>query len=197
MNNKTIGIIVVILAVIAFGLVAVYFFQKSPTVGNENEKGQKIVTDEFSVDLISGWQKIDPLNGTSSEISAMAVVSNENITDETVKNIGFKTFFAVVREKLQGTMAESIQAIKDKVNNIPDVSNVTFSAEQDVTINGEAAHVMEVEFTQRGVATDSLIAAVKGSGDDVWLLSFNTYKSAWSGYKDAFYDSLYSFTLKK
>src|SRR3989344_3433434 len=175
MKNKTIVIILFALGVALAVLIGIYFIRqnKSPVNPSENAAQQnqngvpansasenaatnqapasnpegttsgteinkqtdieqpqdKLVTNDFEVDLPTGWRQTAPAMGAS----AMAVNVNEHIDDPAAQNINFKI----------------------------------------------------------------LMVIVKGQGDDVWVMSFNTTKSSWEGYKKTFYDIANSFSLKK
>ena len=128
--------------------------------------------------------------------SAMAVNANESINDPAAQKINFKSYFAVSYDTLQGkSMSEYEQIVKSGLQQT--ISNVVFTKEQDMTINGKSAHALEAELTQQGVNFKILLVVVRGQGDDVWVMSFNTTKSSWDGYKETFYGVANSFNLKK
>jgi len=64
-------------------------------------------------------------------------------------------------------------------------------------INSRTARAIEADLTQQGVNFKILIVAVKGEGDDVWVISFNTLQSSWMAYQETFSDIANSFKLKK
>lgn len=206
MKNKVIVVILVVLAVIAAAFAIFYFTRTSGGEGSikENQQAlpesngqangstQKIVTDEFSIDLPAGWQKIDAITG----VSAMAVDAAEDITDPAAKEINFRTYLAIVYDELQGkSLSEYMQASKTELQGI--VSSVVFRNEQDITINGRVAKALEAEFTQQGVNFKILMVLVSGEGDDVWTISLNTVESSWDSYKELFSDIVNSFIVKK
>ena len=152
----------------------------------------KLVTNDFEVDLPTGWRQTAPAMGAS----AMAINANEHIDDPAAQKINFKSYFAVSYDTLQGkNMSEYAQTVKSGLQQA--ISNAVFTKEQDMTINGRSARAIEVELTQQGVNFTILMVIVKGQGDDVWVMSFNTTKSSWEGYKETFYDIANSFSLKK
>ena len=209
MKNKIIIIVIIVVVVVGAALVGVYFIRHNvPTPsgnqgGTESDAGtrnpantgqpqSKIITDDFSIDLPVGWKQTSPAMGAS----VMAVNANENINDPASQKINFKSYFAVSYDTLKGkSINEYSQTIKDELSRtFPDV---VFAKEQDVAINGNSAHVMEVELTQQGVNFKILMVAVVGHRDDAWVMSFNTTKSGWDGYKETFSDVVKSFSLKK
>ena len=219
MKNKTIIIISVCLGVILAVLIGVYFFKQHKSTVNNAEnipqenfgdtnnttanKSQgktndtakqfqnKLETDDFSVNLPNGWAKTSPAIGTS----AMAINMNENISDPATRKINFKSYFAVSYDTLQSkSMDEYMQTVKSGLQQaIPDI---IFTENKNIEINGKPARALEAELAQKGVNFKILMVAIKGNGDDVWVISFNTTKSNWDGYKEIFYYVANSFNLK-
>jgi len=166
-------------------------------VGTNNQAkavqfSNKLVTDDFSLDIPAGWIKTEPPIGAS----VMAVNMNEDINDPAAKKINFKSYLAVSYDTFQGkTMNEYIQTVKDSI--LQTIPNVIFSNEQDILVNDRPAHAIEAELVQQGVGFKILMAVIAGEGEDIWVISFNTTKSSWDGYKEMFYGIVNSFTLKK
>ena len=159
---------------------------------NNEQSQNKLVTDDFEVTLPAGWEKTAPAMGTS----AMAVNRNEKLDDPAAQKINFKSYFAVSYDMLQGkSLSEYLQTVKNQLSQT--ISNVVFANERDIMINGRSARAIEAELTQQGVNYKILMVVVTGKGDDVWVMSFNTIKSSWDGYKETFSDVAKSFSLKK
>jgi len=201
MKNKITIIILIILGIALAVLVGVYFIKRDKTTnqtptgnGGVIEQPQsKMITDDFSINLPAGWKQAAPVMGSS----AMAVNMNENINDPAAQKINFKSYFAVSSyDTLQGkSMNDYLQIIKNSLSQT--IPNVVFTNEQDIAINSQPAHAIEAELTQQGVNFKILMVIVVGQGEDVWVISFNTTKSSWDGYKQSFYDIANSFILKK
>lgn len=201
MKNKTIIIILIILGVALAVLAGVYFIKRNKAAnqtptrnGGAIEQPQsKIITDDFSINLPAGWKQTAPAMGSS----AMAVNANENINDPAAQKINFKSYFAVSSyDTLQGkSMNDYLQIIKNSLSQT--IPSVVFTNEQDITINSQPAHAIEAELTQQGVNFKILMVIVAGQGENVWVISFNTTKSSWDGYKEIFYNITNSFILKK
>lgn len=159
---------------------------------NTEQPQNKIITDDFSINLTTGWKQTAPAMGAS----AMAVNTDEYINDPAAQKINFKSYFAVSYDTLQGkSINDYLQTVKNGLSQA--ISNVVFTKEQDMTINGSSAHAIEAELTQQGVNFKILMVVVAGQGEDVWVISFNTTKSSWDGYKETFYSIADSFSLKK
>jgi len=151
----------------------------------------KLVTDDFEMSIPEGWIKADPVAGTS----AMAVNANESINDSAAQKIGFKSYLTVSRDTFPGTsLADYLGAVQDELRKV--FSDAVFSNEQDTIINGQSARAMEIELSRQGMSFKVLFVLVRGKGDDVWAISFNTAKSAWDGYKETFQSAANSFKLK-
>jgi len=191
MKNKTIVIILIVLGVALAVLIGIYFIRQNKQIDTEQPQN-KLATNDFEVGLPTGWRQTAPAMG----VSAMAVNANEHIDDPAAQKINFKSYFAVSYDTLQGkNISEYAQTVKSGLQQA--ISNSIFTKEQDMTINGRSARAMEVELTQQGVNFKVLMVIVKGQGDDFWVMSFNTTKSSWEGYKETFYDIANSFSLKK
>lgn len=209
MKNK-IAIIVLIIVVVAVAAgISFYFIQKNKAPANSvenitlpsqsevnnqtnSEQSQsKLVTDDFEISLPEGWRKTAPAMGAS----AMAVKADEQLTDPAAQKINFRSYFAVSYDTLQGkSLSEYLQSVKNQLQQT--ISGVVFAQEHDTTINDKPARAFEANFTQQGVNFKILMVAVKGAGDDVWVMSFNTLQSAWTEYQKTFSDVASSFRLK-
>jgi len=210
MKNK-IAIIVLIIAVAAIAaVIGFYFIQKNKAPANfventippsqaginnqaNSEQSQnKLVTDDFEISLPEGWRKTAPAMGAS----AMAVKADEQLNDPAAQKINFRSYFAVSYDTLQGkSLSEYLQVVKSQLQQT--ISGAVFAQEHDTTINGKVARAFEASFTQQGANFKILMVAVKGVGDDVWVISFNTLQSTWAEYQKAFSDIAGSFSLKK
>ena len=214
MKNKI--IIFIVILVVALAAAAGFFFlnpkktiqeqnqipngnqaetKNGPQQNNQKNTGNpqtKIIKDDFSVDLPTGWQETTPSIG----VSAMAVNANENINDPAVKKINFKSYFAVSFDTLQGkSLSEYSDSVKSEFKQV--ASGVVFSNEQDLTINGQSAHAIEADLTQQEINFKILMVVIAGQENDVWVITFNTTKSSWDGYKELFSNVVKSFVVKK
>lgn len=199
MKNKFVVLASIILGIVLLIVAGMYFIRKNKVLVNSTDKTtlttikeEKIVTDDFSINLPNGWTQTTAPAGAI----AMVVNSNDNITDPAAKKINFQSYFAVVHDTLKGkSLKEYTQLVKNflQQNN----SSVVFSQEQDLTINGQSAHQIEIEMTQQEVNFKVLLILINGQADDIWSLSFNTAKSNWEDYKEIFYSTANSFIIKK
>lgn len=221
MKNKIIIILIVVVIILGAGF-AVYFIKKNKSTAgiegnsaqnqnsipeelsskndiagntqtaNEEQLQNKIVTDDFSITLPMGWSKtIDTMPG----VAALAANPNEKINDAAAEKINFKSYLAISPDTLSGkNLEEYTQSVKSEIQK--SVSGTVFSNENALTINKRSARAIEAEMTQQGVNFKVLIVIINGDGDNVWVLSYNTTKSSWDGYKEYFAGSANSFVVK-
>ena len=209
MKNKITFIILIIVAVTVVVGISFYFIKKNkaPTnfventtlpsqseVNNQTNSEQsqnKLVTDDFEINLPGGWRETAPAMGAS----AMAVNADEQLTDPAAQKINFRSYFAVSYDTLQGkSLSEYMQGVKNYLQQI--TSGIVFAQEHDMIINDQPARAFEASFIQQGVNFKILMVAVKGAGDDVWVISFNTLQDTWTEYQKIFSDIAGSFRLK-
>jgi len=190
MKNK-IAIIVLIIVVVAVAAgISFYFIQKNKAPANSvenitppsqsevnnqtnSEQSQsKLVTDDFEISLPEGWRETAPAMGAS----AMAVNADEQLTDPRLKRLISEVILLVSYDTLQGkSLSEYLQSVKSQLQQT--ISGVIFAQEHDTTINGKPARAFEASFTQQGVNFKILMVAVKGAGDDVWVMSLTLFKT--------------------
>lgn len=159
---------------------------------NTPKPQSRIVTDDFSINLPTGWEETT----STQNISVTAVNIGERIDDSAAQKINFKTYFAVAYEALkERSVNEYIKVFKDFL--AMSIPGTVFTKEQDISINGKSAHAIEMELIQDGVGLKVLSVIIEGRGGNVWVMSFNTTKKNWNGYKEMFYSIANSFSLKK
>ena len=210
MKNKIVIIIIIMVVAVMAIAAGFYFIQKNKLsanpVENTTSAGQfetnnqtspeqpqnKLATDDFEINIPEGWRQTVPAIGSS----AMAVKADEQLNDPAAQKINFRSYFAVSYDTLQGkSLSEYLQVVKSQLQQT--ISGAVFAQEHDTTINGKVARAFEASFTQQGANFKILMVAVKGVGDDVWVISFNTLQSTWAEYQKAFSDIAGSFSLKK
>ncbi|MDD4290453.1 MAG: hypothetical protein PHH83_04285 [Patescibacteria group bacterium] len=209
MKNKIAIIILIVVVIAGVAVIGFYFnkqnkqptgFIENTTLPNQtktnkqtnNEQSQnKLVTNDFEINLPTGWQKTTPPVGTS----VMAVKADEQFKDPAAQKINFRSYFAVSYDTTQGkNLSEYIQTVKNQLQQT--IPGVVFAQEHDTTINGKVARAFEADLNQRGVNFKMLMVAIKGSGDDVWVISFSTLQSIWAEYQKTFSDIAGNFKLK-
>lgn len=192
MNIKNVILILVVVGIIAGIAFGINYLKRKELMFGGLVAQSELATDDFSVNLPKGWQRAEAGIG----ISAMAVNIEENVTDPAAQKINFKTYLAVVYDTLQNrTLGDYLQSAKNGLRQA--VPSVVFAKEEELSVNGRPTFTLEAELTQQGVNFYVLMAMIKGEGDDVWVMSFNTVKDSWQEYKKEFYNTINSFTLKK
>ncbi|MFA6340796.1 MAG: hypothetical protein WCX27_00945 [Candidatus Paceibacterota bacterium] len=164
---------------------------KSPEV-EVKQIENKLVTDYFTIEMPTGWLKAESAAG------AIAIAANptDKTSDTAATKIGFKSYFAVTHDTLEGnTFNEYAKSIKDELKKA--IPSTSISNEQSMIIDGRTAYAFEASMTQQGINFKVLMVLVRGNGEDVWAISFNTTKDNWDKYKDSFYTVANSFILKK
>lgn len=199
MKDKVILIIIIILALVIGIGIGFYLSgsrddeekgSKSIYGPEAKEEGVRLEKEDFSISMPEGWAEM----GAPTGVSAMVVYTSEEITDPAAQKINFKTYFSVIYDVLAGkTLEEYIQSAKDVLpQSIPDI---VVTHEEDGIVDNQDAYFMEAEFTQRGIDFKILLTIIKGRGQDVWIVSFNTAVSNWDNYKDLFYQIAESFKI--
>ena len=202
--EKTLIIVLVSVLIIGGIGVGIYLIKVDKMSGPRTEQGgpsasgpqapqgeENLAKEDFSVYIPEGWRKTAPPQG----VSAMVINADEEITDPAAKKINFRTYFAVSYDSLQGkSMEEYIQILKN--NLAQTVGNIDFGGENAITVNGREARAIDAGISQQGAEFKVLIVAIRGGGEDIWLLSFNTVKSSWDKYRDLFAEITNSFQVK-
>lgn len=200
MKNKVLIIAAVVLLIII--VVGVWFYldkNKNSNNGIESNKNninqeeeKMLVKDDFSIVLPQGWSESPAV---MEGVSALAYNAQENLIDETAKNIGFVSYFSVAPDVLGGRdMAGYVEYAKGTLQEA--LGSIQFSNEQSLVINNKEAYAVAMDLNQEKVDFKVLMFFIKGNNNDVWTLSFNTVASAWNDYKDSFYQSAESFIVK-
>jgi len=179
--------IILFLILIAFGL---YFFQGKEET-QEQEKEKNILNKEYySIEVPEGWEETRGVPG----ISAMIANLNEENADPAVAKIGFKSYFAVAYEgSKERNMQEFIDYSKEQLEQ--GGTGITITSEEEITIDSREAYLMQGELEQQGAKFKAFIVIIKGNGDDMWFITFNTAFDNWQRYDDLFYEIINSFKI--
>lgn len=223
MGNKILVFILILILIIA-GLVYYFAFwqkegvsEEEPELSNsatvycleqECQKGEEItpeepafeeketplVKDDFSLILPPGWQEVS----APPEILVMAVDTREEITDEKVKETGFRTNLSIKSDDLQKyskeySVEEYANSIKTSLTQL--IPGIEFTREEQGAIDGNNAFFAECESTQEDIDFKTLLVFIKGE-NILWALSFNALKDSWLTYRDLFYQIAESFKLR-
>lgn len=192
MKNKNL-ILAVILGTLVVGVGIAYFLIGKETLTGEPAKTAAVLEKaDFSINIPEGWREATSVPGTS----AIVVNIGEEITDPAAQKINFRSYFSVAYGTLDGKSKEDfIQEIKDGLRQLD--SNTVITSENLGSIGGQDAHFIEAELSQQEVDFKVLIVLVQGkSGNDAWIMPFNTTKNNWDGNKKLFYQTAESFRVK-
>jgi hypothetical protein len=167
--------------------------QENQTDNTESEEVELTVfaKDEFEMQTPLAWKELPAPEG----IKVLLTNSGEEQIDPEKERSGFKTYLAVTKDVDQGkTEEEFVDYIKNiLIDSLPEIE---FVDEKTMEINGYNATALEALITQEGYNFRTLLVIIKGEGEDVWTLSFNTAEIRWESSRDLFYQVVNSFKLK-
>lgn len=156
----------------------------------QKETGNNLVTDDFQITPPPGWEGRPAPEG----VLAIAINPSEIMTDQEAVKIGFKSYFAVNKDDLQGkTREEYIRFMEEEIGKIS--SSMNFDTVWTTKANGKDATVLDISINRQDVDFKISLFLV-WNGEDVWVISFNTTEDKWEEYKDVFFTSGTSFELK-
>lgn len=156
------------------------------------ERKQMLIKDDFVMSMPTNW--VEEVK-TDEGIVAMIVNNKEEATNQWVKELDFKTYSAVSFEALAGrTPDKFIEDYKSALSKVH--PGIIYSNEKTEVINGYDAYLMEARFYQDKVYFKVLISLIKGRGEEIWAVTFNTLSSNWDSYRDLFYQTLGSFQVR-
>ena len=188
MNKKTL-IILVTLFIILAALILAYFFIFKETSTQQNTQG-KIEKDGFIIDLPEGWGETEAVSGSL----ATAFNSNELINNENAQKVGFRSYYSVIYDVFSEENNENyLKKIKNSLQqSFPEVK---LSDGESQTPDGTTIYYIEADLNQQDIDFKVLLA-VNIKNNDVWIISFNTLKENWEGYKNLFYQIAENFKIK-
>jgi len=190
-------VLVVVLAIIIIAAGGFYLYKTGKLFGSKPEeinlenKDNVVIKDDFSVKLPDGWEEVSAPTGAM----LTAIDSNEKIIDVNAQKINFRSYLAVILDKLGDKTKDGYyQALKDTLNQ--SFTGISFAKEEKGIIDGKDTYFLEAEFAQQEVNFKILLSVNVGD-QDVWIMSFNTIKGSWDNYQDIFYQTARSFAVKK
>jgi len=194
MNKKTIFIgLTIILSILIVGIVIHFNNRNTELELDDNNKEQEILEkDGFSINIPEGWEEIVGVSGIS------AMISNVNEENEGValENMGFKSYFAVAYEDMPGIDPETyVAGVEDQIiTSQPDFKVISVTEEK---INERDGYVIEGELYKEGSEFKIFMVVIKGIGDNMWLITFNTGLKDWERYRNVFKETIESFNIYK
>jgi len=208
MKNKVL-IPIIILVILGVGIGVGYYVAKNnilskPNTGEHQDRPvlppeanqtpsqeYTLEKEDFSINVPAGWKELSPPSG----VSAMVLNVGEQPTEDAAKRINFKSYFAVSYDTLAGKTREKyLENYKQKLKEV--LPEIVFVNENPGSIGGKDAYFIETDLAQQGVDFKVFLVLVRGKGDDIWTISFNTLKSDWLKYKDLFCQIAESFEIR-
>src|SRR3989344_3687413 len=154
-------------------------------------KSTEMDTDYFTLVLPPGWVK------TSSGESLPLIItdSTEKVTDEKAKEIDFRTGLSINSMPLGETsLSEYVETMKTSL--IQGIPIIEITKEEQVGINGSAAHILEIESIQKDIKFRTVLAIFTGKDNTVWAFSFNTLDESWKNCGNIFTQIINSIAMK-
>lgn len=174
---------------VLFGqIIAVYekeFDQQSQTETEEkNSQPIEIVTSNYNLVLPSGWQTAKEDDEQSIFVNASEVAVNN-----------FQTYLSISKDQTQDkTFADHISYLKSQIEE--SAPGIRFDNENNFIKNGRDIFAMDGYVRQNNADFRILTIAVRGSGDDVWVLNFNSLADKWEENALVFEEIFDSFEIK-
>lgn len=165
--------------------------QKQAEVEEQLKQDRVLSKDEFTVKMPAGWAEVPAMPSTSATVMFV----KENLQNEALQKINFKSYYAVTYDTLnKRSLSGYVTYLKGTLQKL--LLGIRFISDKSEKIDNKEARVIEAEVTQKGADFKVLIVVIKGEGEDVWTLSFNTGKDTWDAYKESFYDVARNFKVQ-
>jgi len=159
---------------------------------NINEPNNKFVNDDFEIIVPDKWVKSE---SQIPGVTLMVVNVGENNNDENIKKINFKSYYAITYTTTEKSLNDYLPEYESEIKSA--VSNVIIGNISDGSVNNYPAKFLELNINQQNIDFKTFVALIKGEGNDVWILSFNTTTKQWSNYETLIPEILNSFKIKK
>ncbi|HNY35900.1 MAG TPA: PsbP-related protein [Candidatus Pacearchaeota archaeon] len=190
MNKKAIIFFIIALILIIGGYFLVNYDFSNTESQKENSNGY-LLKDGFSIKIPEGWEETQAITG----ISAMIIKKFEDHEEPELKNINFRSYFAVTYDKLNGkTIKQYAEYLEEEIVAVN--SNFKVDKEEALIINANESYVVEGSLSQQGADFKLLAVVIKGKEDGVWIVSFNTGKNDWDKYSGLVSETIMSFTVR-
>ncbi len=205
---KKILIVVVILVIVVVAGFLIFTLNKSRDLSEQNgqevaginrgeirEKGEPedktVLGNGFSIKVPQGWaEQQNPMG-----VSLMAVDILSPVSNERARQINFHPYYTVTLDSLQGLEEKQyIEILKQAVAQA--TPGVIFQNENTLEINANKAYALEGELTQNEIDFKILIILIRGKGNDIWVVSFNTTKVDWDQSASKFTEIANSFLIR-
>lgn len=165
--------------------------QKQAEMEEQLKQDRILDKEKFAIAIPAGWAEVPAMPSTSATVMFV----KEEVTNETLKEINFKSYYAITYDTLnKRSLTGYSEYLKGTLQRL--LIGMKFTWDKSEKINELEARVIEAEATQKGADFKVLIFVIKGQNEDVWTISFNTGKDSWDKYKDTFYSIGRSFQAK-
>lgn len=168
----------------------------SPADEKEVLEETRLLKNDFELILPPGWQE-----ATSSleEILAIGIDAQEDIADGKFQKFNFRTNFTIKSDDLSkyssaDTLDKYVESVKTSL--MQTIPSIKLIKEEQKTINGSQAILIECSSSQEGVGFKTLLVFVKGKDNILYAISFNTFQSSWAKYQSVFEQIAQSFKLR-
>lgn len=157
-----------------------------------NNETNKFVNDDFEISIPDKWAKTD---SQIPGITLMVVNAGETNDDENVQKINFRSYYAITYTTTEKSLNDYLPEYESEMKNA--VQGITIENVNDGVVNGYSAKFLELNIKQQNIDFKTFVALIKGEGNDVWILTFNTTAKLWNTYETLIPEILNSFKLKK
>lgn len=170
--------------------------EKPDLKSEEVLKETRVLKDEFEMTLLPGWQEA---NTPPEGIWLMAIDAKEDVSAGVFQKLDFRTNFSVKSDDITkyaniGSFEDYVSSVKTSL--IQTIPSISFTSEEQKTINGLPAIFVECSSRQEEADFKTLLVFVKASDNIVYAISFNTFQDSWQKYRSLFYWMAESFKLK-
>lgn len=161
----------------------------SKTISNE---ANKFVNDDFEISIPTNWSKME---NQIPGVTLMVVNDSEINDEENAKKINFQSYYAITYTTTEKSLNDYLPEYESEMKKA--VSGITVANTNDGMVNNYPAKFLELNLSQQNVNFKTFVALIKGEGNDVWILAFNTTAKLWNTYETLIPEILNSFKLKK
>ncbi len=199
------NIFIIIFLILIFGVIIFLIFQKpleenSVSLPQEKEEPEEelkepedqiVLGNGFSILIPAGWTKQEAPLG----ISLLVTDTVNQPQEERAQQINFVSYYAVTLDSLDDVedLEEYEKVLKKTL--LEYSPQAIFKNEKILDINANPARSFELEIKENKIEFKVLVVIIKGKGDDVWAISFNTVKADWEQNRTVFEKVAQSFLI--
>lgn len=167
-----------------------------PSGGGETLEETILLKGDFEITLPPGWQETSTL---PEGFLALAIDAKEDVSSGIFQKLDFRTNLSIKSDDMtkyasMDSFEKYVESIK--ISLVQAIPSISFIREEQKTINGNRAILIECESLQEETGFKTLLVFIEGNNGAIYALSFNAFQSSWTSYRDAFYKIAESFKLK-